>query len=252
MMNRIRESDPAGAFLNVMIQAELDTLAFKRKALVTHQETIAGAEAGKVTDASALLDKVGDLIANGLDAAKGSEVTDQKIFRDHAAYYENEYLEDMETLGVRLPDTLTRVTEYVPQVIDYIQKIIDNGFAYEANGSVYFDIREYTKKHSYRKLSWTSAAIKAALDEGEGALASTEGKRCEFDFALWKSSKAGEPYWESKWGAGRPGWHIECSVMASDLLGDTLDIHGGGIDLCFPHHDNELAQVPFSLNPPGP
>ena len=251
-MNRIRESDPAGAFLNVMIQAELDTLAFKRKALVTHQETIAGAEEGKVTDASALLDKVGDLIANGLDAAKGSEVTDQKIFRDHAAYYENEYLEDMETLGVRLPDTLTRVTEYVPQVIDYIQKIIDNGFAYEANGSVYFDIREYTKKHSYRKLSWTSAAIKAALDEGEGALASTEGKRCEFDFALWKSSKAGEPYWESKWGAGRPGWHIECSVMASDLLGDTLDIHGGGIDLCFPHHDNELAQVPFSLNPPGP
>jgi len=223
------------------MQAELDTLAFKRTALVAYQATLEAAAGW--TDAGALIDSVGDLIANGLDAEKGSEVTDQQIFRDHAAFYENEYLEDMATLGVNLPDVLTRVTEFVPQVVDYIQKIMDNGFAYEAQGSVYFDIRKYQSSHSYRKLSFSAAAIKAAFDEGEGALASCDGKRCEFDFALWKCSKAGEPCWDSPWGQGRPGWHIECSVMASDLLGDTLDIHGGGIDLCFPHHDNELAQA---------
>jgi cysteinyl-tRNA synthetase len=225
------------------LQGELDTLTYKRKALVAYQETLEKANKGEITQAKELLSKVGDLIAEHLDAEKGADVRDQQIFRDHAAFYENEFLEDMQTLGVRLPDTLTRVTEYVPEIVDYIQKIMDNGFAYEAQGSVYFDIREYIKTHSYRKLSFTAAAIKAALDEGEGALASTEGKRCEYDFALWKNSKDGEPAWESPWGQGRPGWHIECSVMASDLLGDTLDIHGGGVDLCFPHHDNELAQA---------
>ncbi len=225
------------------LQGELDTLTYKRKALTTHQETLEKANKGEIASAKDLLDKVGDLIAERVDSEKGADVRDQQIFRDHAAFYENEFLEDMQTLGVRLPDVLTRVTEFVPQIVDYIQKIMDNGCAYEAQGSVYFDIREYVKAHSYRKLSFTSAGIKAALEEGEGALASSEGKRCEQDFALWKKSKDGEPAWDSPWGRGRPGWHIECSVMASDLLGDTLDIHGGGVDLCFPHHDNELAQA---------
>ena len=131
----------------------------------------------------------------------------------------------------------------MPQIVSYIEQIIANGYAYEARGSVYFDIREFSKKHAYRKLSWNAASVLAAMAEGEGALASGEGKKSEMDFALWKKSKDGEPSWVSPWGGGRPGWHIECSVMASELLGDVLDIHGGGIDLCFPHHDNELAQA---------
>ncbi|EKX54961.1 cysteinyl-tRNA synthetase [Guillardia theta CCMP2712] len=187
--------------------------------------------------------RVGDLLASKLDEEQGAEIRDQQIFRSHAAFYEQEYHEDMKSLGVRPPDVLTRVTEFIPQIVSYIQKIIDNGFAYEAQGSVYFDIRSFSKTHSYRKLSWNEASMLSALAEAEGALSSGEGKRTEFDFALWKKSKPGEPSWESPWGGGRPGWHIECSVMASEILGDTLDIHGGGIDLCFPHHDNELAQA---------
>ncbi|KAJ1472044.1 tRNA synthetases class I (C) catalytic domain-containing protein, partial [Baffinella frigidus] len=225
------------------IQEELDTAHYKHRLVVGYEKALQEAEAGAGGDVDALLGKVGDLIAARLDDAKGAEVRDQGIFRAHAAHYEKEYLEDMKLLGVRVPDVLTRVTEFMPQIVKYIEKIIENGFAYEAQGSVYFDIREFSKTHGYRKLSWNAASVLAAMAEGEGALASNEGKKSEMDFALWKKSKGGEPSWESPWGGGRPGWHIECSVMASELLGDVLDVHGGGIDLCFPHHDNELAQA---------
>jgi len=225
------------------LEEELDATHYKHGLTLAQEECIKQADAKEISDVNVLLDRVSDLISSSLDDEKKEEVTDPQIFRAHAAYYEKEYIEDMNTLGVRPPDVLTRVTEFMPQIIAYIEKIMGNGCAYEAQGSVYFDIRKFCETHGYRKLSWSEASVAAALAEGEGALTSGEGKRSDADFALWKKSKAGEPSWDSPWGGGRPGWHIECSVMASEMLGDTLDIHGGGIDLCFPHHDNELAQA---------
>eukprot|EP00288_Rhodomonas_lens_P016752 CAMPEP_0177703986 /NCGR_PEP_ID=MMETSP0484_2-20121128/7958_1 /TAXON_ID=354590 /ORGANISM="Rhodomonas lens, Strain RHODO" /LENGTH=832 /DNA_ID=CAMNT_0019215365 /DNA_START=51 /DNA_END=2549 /DNA_ORIENTATION=- len=225
------------------LKEELDATHYKHGLTEKQAVYVAEAEKGAISDPNVLLDKAADLISSSLDEEKKEEVTDPQIFRAHAAYYEKEYIEDMNTLGVRMPDVLTRVTEFMPEIVKYIEKIIANDFAYEAQGSVYFDIRKFCDSHGYRKLSWSEASVAAALAEGEGALSSSEGKRSDADFALWKKSKAGEPSWDSPWGGGRPGWHIECSVMASEMLGDTLDIHGGGIDLCFPHHDNELAQA---------
>ncbi len=117
--------------------------------------------------------------------------------------------------------------------------------SYESNGSVYFDTARFDKHpdHTYAKLEPWSAGNVKLLQEGEGDL-TTGGseKKNNTDFALWKKSKEGEPAWDSPWGKGRPGWHIECSAMAGDVLGENLDIHSGGIDLAFPHHDNEIAQ----------
>lgn len=146
------------------------------------------------------------------------------------------------------PDVLTRVSEYVPQIVTFIEKIIANGLAYESNGSVYFDVAKFdaAEHHHYAKLVPEAYGDTKSLQEGEGDLCISEDrlseKRSPNDFALWKTSKPGEPWWTSPWGNGRPGWHIECSVMASDICGNTLDIHTGGVDLKFPHHDNELAQ----------
>jgi len=152
-------------------------------------------------------------------------------------------------LQILRPTVLTRVSEYIPEIIEYIGKIIDNGLAYEKNGSVYFDVFEFDKKpnHFYAKLVPEAFGDTKSLEEGEGDLsANTKEKKSSTDFALWKASKAGEPWWDSPWGKGRPGWHIECSVMASAVLGSELDIHTGGVDLKFPHHDNELAQAEVS------
>jgi cysteinyl-tRNA synthetase len=130
--------------------------------------------------------------------------------------------------------------------VTFIAKIIENGNAYESNGSVYFDTRAFQKTNTYPKLvpAAGQGATAAEMAEGEGSLSSTfvDEKKHPNDFALWKKSKAGEPKWDSPWGQGRPGWHIECSVMASDVMGEHMDIHGGGSDLKFPHHDNEMAQ----------
>jgi cysteinyl-tRNA synthetase len=206
------------------------------------------AEARASRNEQALYKAAVSLIGDWLDAQKGGTVNDREIFEKHARFYERTFLEDMQRLGVREADVLTRVTEYVPQVVAYIEKIMANGFAYKGETSVFFDTEAYIKSgHSYPKLKpgGDKNTTDDEMAEGEGALTkNVEGeKKSPNDFALWKFSKPGEPQWDSPWGVGRPGWHIECSVMASDILGDNMDIHAGGWDLKFPHHDNECAQA---------
>ncbi|ORX90132.1 cysteinyl-tRNA synthetase [Basidiobolus meristosporus CBS 931.73] len=208
------------------------------------KQSLSGGDKTKES-ADELLDASQDVVSAWLDKEKGDSVTDPKVFRDLAAHWESEYMKDMEALNVKPCDVLTRVSEYVPEIVEYVQKIIDNGYGYEADGSVYFDTAAFDghDEHYYAKLQPWSAGNTALTEEGEGSLgAKLTGKKNPSDFALWKKSKRGEPAWNSPWGEGRPGWHIECSVMASEVLGQCMDIHSGGIDLAFPHHDNELAQ----------
>jgi len=195
----------------------------------------------------ALINTAHDPLSDILDKQFGAGVTEHKIFSELTQYWEKDFHEDMQALNILPADVLTRVSQYVPEITTYIQTIIDNGFAYESNGSVYFDTLKFASSdgYEYAKLVPEAVGDLSALAEGEGDLsqASSGEKRSDRDFALWKASKPGEPYWESPWGQGRPGWHIECSVMASDVLGKSIDIHTGGVDLKFPHHDNELAQA---------
>ncbi|THU96744.1 cysteinyl-tRNA synthetase [Dendrothele bispora CBS 962.96] len=191
-----------------------------------------------------LIDESNDILAESLDEQYKSTVTDPAISRSLASYWEGRFFEDMNRLRVREPDTLTRVTEYVPEIVSFVERIIKNGYAYESEGSVYFDTQTFDRApiHDYAKLEPWSKGNWDKLEGGEGSLTNKVGRRSGSDFALWKASKPGEPSWPSPWGPGRPGWHIECSVMASAILGDNMDIHSGGIDLAFPHHDNEMAQ----------
>ncbi|XP_025211639.1 cysteine--tRNA ligase, cytoplasmic isoform X2 [Theropithecus gelada] len=195
-----------------------------------------------------LLEEAKDLLSDWLDSTLGSDVTDNSIFSKLPKFWEGEFHRDMEALNVLPPDVLTRVSEYVPEIVNFVQKIVDNGYGYVSNGSVYFDTAKFasSEKHSYGKLVPEAVGDQKALQEGEGDLSISADrlseKRSPSDFALWKASKPGEPSWPCPWGKGRPGWHIECSAMAGTLLGASMDIHGGGFDLRFPHHDNELAQ----------
>ncbi|MCM3164488.1 cysteine--tRNA ligase [Metabacillus litoralis] len=145
------------------------------------------------------------------------------------------YFEDVAALGCKRATTHPRVTENIDIIIDFIQALIDKGFAYEAGGDVYYKTREFKE---YGKLSHQSIEelrLGNRIEVGDK-------KQDALDFVLWKSAKEGEISWESPWGHGRPGWHIECSAMAKKYLGDTIDIHAGGQDLTFPHHENEIAQ----------
>lgn len=155
--------------------------------------------------------------------------------KDLADKYIKAYFEDADRLGIKKADFHPRVTEHMDDIIGMVQGIIDNGLGYEADGDVYFEVRKFA---GYGKLSGRS------LDELQSGarIAVGESKRDPLDFALWKAAKPGEPYWNSPWGKGRPGWHIECSAMSTKYLGKTFDIHGGGADLIFPHHENEIAQ----------
>lgn len=191
-------------------------------------------------------DGIKDIYMPYLDSKFGSSVTEPEIFRNLAAHWEEQFDNDMRRLNVLAPTVTTRVSEYVPEIIDFVKKIIDNGYGYATDdGSVYFDTVKFdsSEGHTYAKNQpWNKGQLDL-IKEGEGSLtSSSSGKKSANDFALWKASKPGEPRWESPWGLGRPGWHIECSVMASDILGESMDIHSGGIDLAFPHHDNEMAQ----------
>jgi len=155
-------------------------------------------------------------------------------WRELADLYTREYLELMKAMRISI-DLHPRVTDHIGDIISFIQTLIDKGHAYVAkSGSVYFDVTTYW---DYGRLSGRGKS-----DEWRQEEEFLAEKRNPFDFALWKAAKPGEPYWESPWGPGRPGWHIECSVMSSRYLGSEIDIHGGGQDLIFPHHENERAQ----------
>ncbi|XP_070687265.1 cysteine--tRNA ligase, cytoplasmic [Pempheris klunzingeri] len=198
--------------------------------------------------AQTLLESSKDVLSEWLDRQFGSQVTENSIFSILPKYWEGEYHKDMEALNVLPPDVLTRVSEYVPEIVEFVEKVISNGYGYDSNGSVYFDTAKFdsSPQHSYAKLVPEAVGDQKALEEGEGDLSVSaerlSEKKSPNDFALWKASKPGEPSWDSPWGKGRPGWHIECSAMAGSILGESMDIHGGGCDLRFPHHDNELAQ----------
>ena len=180
-----------------------------------------------------------------LDMKLGASVTDHGIFQQLSRQYEEEFHRDMKDLSILPPDVLTRVTEYVPEIVSFIEVLVKKKYAYESRGSVYFTTNLFhsTDMHQYAKLMPEAATNLTQLQEGEGELTSGEEKKASQDFVLWKASKPGEPSWPSPWGQGRPGWHIECSVMATEILGPHMDIHSGGVDLKFPHHDNEIAQT---------
>ncbi len=143
---------------------------------------------------------------------------------------------DAEALSLLTPDEEPRATQYMPQMLNLIQRLVDKGYAYPAaNGDVYYKVRAYKDYGSLAKRSLDDLQVGARIE-------ANEAKYDPLDFVLWKAAKPGEPSWESPWGEGRPGWHLECSAMSMDLLGETFDIHGGGFDLIFPHHENECAQ----------
>jgi len=173
-----------------------------------------------------------------------TDVDDKIIKRGHeegispedvANKYIDEYFVDADGLGIKRADVHPRVTDNIEQIIEFVKDLEDKGYAYEVNGDVYFDTKKF---EGYGKLS------KQNQDELEAGarIEVNSQKRHPMDFVLWKSKKEGEPGWNSPWGEGRPGWHIECSVMSSRYLGETIDIHAGGQDLAFPHHENEIAQ----------
>jgi cysteinyl-tRNA synthetase len=158
-------------------------------------------------------------------------------WQELVAKYIKRYYEDIDSLGIGKADFEPRATENIPDMIKYIERLIAKDFAYVSGGDVYFNVRKFSEygKLSGQKIEEMEAGVR---------ISPTELKKDHLDFALWKASKEGEPFWPSPWGNGRPGWHIECSVMSQKFLKtDTLDIHAGGRDLVFPHHENELAQA---------
>ena len=189
-------------------------------------------------------------LAKGFDVAFVRNVTDidDKILTKAAengrpwwewvSTYEREFTRAYNLLGVLPPSVEPRATGHVTQMVDYMHRLIDRGFAYEAAGSVYFDVAAWVRAEGsdYGSISGNR------VEEMESGEPDNRGKRGLHDFALWKDAKPGEPSWPTPWGEGRPGWHIECSAMATWYLGGSFDIHGGGLDLQFPHHENEQAQ----------
>jgi len=157
--------------------------------------------------------------------------------------YSTRYFEMMDLLNVQQADMYPKATEHIKDMIKIIEKLIKKGFAYVVNGDVYFEINKFK---DYGKLSGrTEKAMMAGA-----RIKVDERKKNPLDFALWKASKPDEPSWDTPWGKGRPGWHIECSTMSTKYLGDTFDIHGGGLDLVFPHHENEIAQTEAATGKP--
>jgi cysteinyl-tRNA synthetase len=160
-----------------------------------------------------------------------------------AERYTRIYEDEMQALGVLPPDVTPRASGHITEMVDLIQNLVDGGHAYPGEGSVYFAVESF---QGYGKLSGRGLDDLANRERVEPA----PGKRHQLDFALWKAAKPGEPSWPSPWGPGRPGWHIECSAMSAKYLGQPFDIHGGGADLIFPHHENEIAQSEAAFEKP--
>jgi len=149
--------------------------------------------------------------------------------------YIKEYFKDADALGIKRATEHPKVSEYIPQIIEFIETLIDKGYAYVVDGNVYYSVEEFKDYGNLSKQDMES------LRSGSRVQINVD-KKSPLDFILWKNKKPGEPSWESPWGEGRPGWHIECSVMSTSILGANFDIHAGGQDLIFPHHENEIAQ----------
>jgi cysteinyl-tRNA synthetase len=172
-----------------------------------------------------------------IEKAKGElpDVAVAEAVGEIAVKYTKSYYQAMDALGIRRATVAPRATEHIKKMQEYIKRLIKKKFAYSAGGNVYFDVRKF---RDYGRLSHQNPDEMRSGTKSEGG----KGKKNALDFALWKKAKEGEPFWESPWGNGRPGWHIECSVMANIYLGEEFDIHAGGGDLIFPHHENEIAQ----------
>jgi len=154
---------------------------------------------------------------------------------EYSAMYAKKCLEDMENLGIKAANIYPKASEHINDMIELTKKLIDRGYAYVADGDVYFSVEKFEDYGKLSKQDMKQIKAGARIEPGEK-------KRKPEDFALWKAAKPGEPKWQSPWGDGRPGWHIECSTMSTKYLGIPFDIHGGGQDLIFPHHENEIAQ----------
>ena len=170
-------------------------------------------------------------------------VAEGKDYREISDFYAAAYTEDTSRLGLGRPDVEPYATDHIAEIIALVQKLMDNGFAYARMGDVYFDVSSYPEYGRLSKQNVAEMRHGARITPGED-------KDDPLDFALWKGAKPGEPAWDSPWGPGRPGWHIECSAMSAKYLGAGFDIHGGGRDLIFPHHENEIAQSEGALREP--
>ncbi|MDB2112426.1 cysteine--tRNA ligase [Clostridium paraputrificum] len=159
--------------------------------------------------------------------------------KDIVDKYISEYYTDADALNIERATVNPRATEFIDDIIDFVSKLIEKGYAYEVDGDVYFNTKKFEE---YGKLSGQSLEDLQMGASNRTSSAADERKKDPMDFAIWKAQKPGEPAWDCPWGKGRPGWHIECSCMAKKLLGETIDIHAGGMDLAFPHHENEVAQ----------
>lgn len=165
-----------------------------------------------------------------------SAMQERKSLREYTSKYEEAFLEDCAKLRLERPERLVRATEHIPEMVEAVEKLTEKGFTYSSDGSVYYRISKFPEYGKLSKLDVSGMRAGARVDVDEYDKADAR------DFVLWKAKKDDEPSWEAPMGDGRPGWHIECSVMAMKYLGETLDIHAGGIDLTFPHHENEIAQ----------
>ncbi|MBU2442517.1 MAG: cysteine--tRNA ligase, partial [Nanoarchaeota archaeon] len=178
------------------------------------------------------LQNITDIDDKIIKRANENNETSKKL----AARFEEEYYEDMKSLGVDSIDKYARATDYIPQIIKQIKTLLEKGYAYETKDGVYFEIDKFSEygKLSHQPLDQIQAGARVTINEE---------KKNPADFSLWKKQKPGEPFWDSPWGKGRPGWHIEDTAITETEFGPNYDLHGGGIDLIFPHHESEIAQM---------